>query len=142
MSGVHLKGVLYLPPLPPRRVYVIEVDPGDMLAIVWQGGTMPWAWARLPGIERQSSTIRWKWSRVARSRALAIGTTSAVTADSARVAALLARLKKGPPKRVGRLVGHVEGERVCDCCDRADEYNGFDSGPTIFTCPKHCACHD
>lgn len=31
----------------------------------------------------------------------------------------------------------------CDCCERADEYNGFGSdGPTIFTCPKHCPCHD
>lgn len=30
----------------------------------------------------------------------------------------------------------------CGCCDRADEYNGFGSGPTIFTCPKGCGCHD
>lgn len=29
------------------------------------------------------------------------------------------------------------------CCDRAGEYNGFGSdGPTLFTCPKHCSCHD
>lgn len=29
------------------------------------------------------------------------------------------------------------------CCDRAGEYNGFGSdGPTLFTCPKHCGCHD
>jgi hypothetical protein len=30
----------------------------------------------------------------------------------------------------------------CDCCARGDEYNGFASGSTIFTCPKKCACHD
>ncbi len=29
------------------------------------------------------------------------------------------------------------------CCDRRDEYNGFGSdGALIFTCPKHCPCHD
>lgn len=28
------------------------------------------------------------------------------------------------------------------CCDRRDEYNGFASGPSIFTCPKRCTCHD
>jgi hypothetical protein len=28
------------------------------------------------------------------------------------------------------------------CCDRAGEYNGFASGPTSFTCPNHCSCHD
>ncbi len=28
------------------------------------------------------------------------------------------------------------------CCDRRGEYNGFASGPTIFTCPKNCSCHD
>lgn len=29
------------------------------------------------------------------------------------------------------------------CCDRAGDYNGFASdGPTIFTCPNSCACHD
>lgn len=28
------------------------------------------------------------------------------------------------------------------CCERAGEYNGFGSGPTIFTCPVHCCCHD
>ena len=31
----------------------------------------------------------------------------------------------------------------CTCCERGDEYNGFGSdGPTIFTCPKSCTCHD
>lgn len=30
----------------------------------------------------------------------------------------------------------------CACCDRAEEYNGYGSGPTIFTCPKNCGCHD
>lgn len=28
------------------------------------------------------------------------------------------------------------------CCDRRDEYNGFASGPTKFTCPRNCSCHD
>lgn len=28
------------------------------------------------------------------------------------------------------------------CCERRDEYNGYQSGPTIFTCPKRCGCHD
>ena len=29
------------------------------------------------------------------------------------------------------------------CCGRAGEYNGYGSdGPTIFTCPKNCGCHD
>ena len=28
------------------------------------------------------------------------------------------------------------------CCDRRDEYNGFDSGPLLFECPKNCQCHD
>jgi len=28
------------------------------------------------------------------------------------------------------------------CCDRRNEYNGFNSGPHIFECPKGCACHD
>lgn len=28
------------------------------------------------------------------------------------------------------------------CCDRANEYNGFSSGPLLFTCPSHCCCHD
>jgi len=29
------------------------------------------------------------------------------------------------------------------CCDRAGTYNGLGSdGPTAFTCPRSCACHD
>lgn len=28
------------------------------------------------------------------------------------------------------------------CCDRADEYNGFASGPLLFQCPRSCSCHD
>ncbi len=36
-----------------------------------------------------------------------------------------------------------ETETPCDCCDRADEYNGFGSdGPLLFVCPKDCQCHD
>jgi hypothetical protein len=37
--------------------------------------------------------------------------------------------------------GHENGGKWV-CCPRAGEYNGFDSGPTIFTCPNHCSCHD
>ena len=28
------------------------------------------------------------------------------------------------------------------CCERRGEYNGYASGPLIFTCPNHCSCHD
>lgn len=28
------------------------------------------------------------------------------------------------------------------CCDRAGEYNGFDSGTRLFICPQGCGCHD
>ncbi len=28
------------------------------------------------------------------------------------------------------------------CCDRRGEYNGYHSGPLLFTCPNHCSCHD
>ena len=32
---------------------------------------------------------------------------------------------------------------ACPCCARAGEYNGYGSdGPTTFTCPAHCSCHD
>lgn len=34
------------------------------------------------------------------------------------------------------------GKPDCDCCERAGEYSGYGSGPTIFTCPKSCGCHD
>ena len=30
----------------------------------------------------------------------------------------------------------------CDCCPRANEYNGLASGPTGFLCPERCPCHD
>jgi len=39
--------------------------------------------------------------------------------------------------------GYESGGTAPKCCDRAGEYNGFGSdGPTIFTCPNHCGCHD
>ena len=39
--------------------------------------------------------------------------------------------------------GHDRGGQGEKCCERAGEYNGFGSdGPTKFTCPKHCSCHD
>lgn len=100
-----------------------------------------WRWSRLPGIGYLPMTIRWTWTRARRHRAQATGICSTETSNRARVEALRRRLLE-VPKRVGRLEGHVEGERVCDCCERANEYNGFDSGPTIFICPKHCSCHD
>lgn len=30
----------------------------------------------------------------------------------------------------------------CDCCPLGGVYNGFASGPILFTCPKNCTCHD
>lgn len=38
--------------------------------------------------------------------------------------------------------GHGRGGTQAPCCDRAGEYNGFDSGPVAFHCPVHCSCHD
>lgn len=32
--------------------------------------------------------------------------------------------------------------KTCDCCDQGGKYNGFHTGPHLFECPKHCACHD
>lgn len=33
-------------------------------------------------------------------------------------------------------------KKPCDCCPRAEEYNGYQSGLLSFTCPENCACHD
>ncbi len=43
-----------------------------------------------------------------------------------------------------RCLGHELPPREIDfkCCDRAGEYNGFASGPLLFTCPESCSCHD
>lgn len=39
-------------------------------------------------------------------------------------------------------VGHDRGG-TSQCCERAGEYNGYGSdGPTTFTCPTSCSCHD
>lgn len=38
-------------------------------------------------------------------------------------------------------MGHGRGGRHC-CCDRVGEYNGYGSGPIIFSCPENCSCHD
>lgn len=50
------------------------------------------------------------------------------------------------PPRKGKTLCEVfanEPKPKCTCCARGDEYNGFGSdGPTSFTCPKHCPCHD
>jgi len=47
---------------------------------------------------------------------------------------------------VGFLFGEARAAAPPDayrCCPRAGEYNGFGSdGPTTFTCPNHCSCHD
>jgi hypothetical protein len=37
--------------------------------------------------------------------------------------------------------GLGRGGRGPRCCDRAGQYHGDHSGPTSFTCPKHCGCH-
>lgn len=35
------------------------------------------------------------------------------------------------------------GPLACACCAAGDIYNGFGSdGPTFFTCPSSCPCHD
>lgn len=44
-----------------------------------------------------------------------------------------------PTLRPPRVVVCTEAK---PCCDRHNEYNGFASGRLLFTCPKHCACHD
>lgn len=47
-----------------------------------------------------------------------------------------------PAPDPAECVGHERGG-AGKCCERAGEYNGFGSdGPTIFTCPKSCSCHD
>lgn len=39
--------------------------------------------------------------------------------------------------------GHRNGNTGPPCCKKAGKYNGYGSdGPTIFTCPKSCSCHD
>jgi hypothetical protein len=40
-----------------------------------------------------------------------------------------------------KCVGH-NGLGQWQCCARAGEYNGFDSGPLVFVCPEGCSCHD
>jgi len=36
----------------------------------------------------------------------------------------------------------IQKSGKCTCCERGGEYNGYHTGPTIFTCPKNCTCHD
>ena len=47
---------------------------------------------------------------------------------------------------VPRVLGLMDREPLSPtrgCCDRMGEYNGYGSdGPTTFTCPRSCACHD
>jgi hypothetical protein len=45
-----------------------------------------------------------------------------------------------PYRFLYECVGHERGGSY-QCCDRAGEYNGFASGPTIFQCPDGCSCH-
>ncbi len=48
----------------------------------------------------------------------------------------------GPPLRAA-CPGYNGKGTAPPCCERAGEYNGYGSdGPTTFTCPKHCGCHD
>ena len=47
------------------------------------------------------------------------------------------------PDRSKVCPGMETGGTAPPCCDRAGEYNGYGSdGPTIFTCPAGCPCHD
>ena len=51
-------------------------------------------------------------------------------------------------KKLGELeADHAERLKNCchgdhKCCERADEYNGYGSGPVSFFCPHSCQCHD
>ncbi len=46
-------------------------------------------------------------------------------------------------KRLAKmLLAKSECSKTNPCCDRANEYNGFSSGPLLFICPKGCPCHD
>jgi hypothetical protein len=56
--------------------------------------------------------------------------------------AAVAAERNATPDRSSECPGFDNGGTGEPCCDRAGEYNGFASGPTIFTCPKHCGCHD
>lgn len=56
MTGVHIRGAIWLPPPPRRRIYTIAITKTDVLAIVSQGETTPWAWARLPGVSVRTLT--------------------------------------------------------------------------------------
>ena len=48
-----------------------------------------------------------------------------------------------PPNPRDECPGHGRGGTDPPCCDQAGRYNGYGSdGPTIFTCPNHCSCHD
>lgn len=47
-----------------------------------------------------------------------------------------------PWVKADECVGHGRGG-TGRCCDQAGKYNGYGSdGPTIFTCPRGCSCHD
>jgi len=46
------------------------------------------------------------------------------------------------PRPEDACSGHGPRRTGPPCCDRAGEYNGYASGPLIFTCPKRCSCHD
>lgn len=49
----------------------------------------------------------------------------------------------GLPTKELECPGHERGGQGEPCCERAGEYNGFGSdGPTTFTCPHSCSCHD
>jgi hypothetical protein len=67
----------------------------------------------------------------------------AAAADLANAAAMMRRrAAQQNAKRRDECVGHDRGG-TGRCCDRAGEYNGYGSdGPTTFTCPKQCSCHD
>lgn len=52
----------------------------------------------------------------------------------------LVALDESPWENTSEITSDCTEENPC--CERRGEYNGFGSGPTIFTCPNHCSCHD
>ncbi len=85
------------------------------------------AYGRTP--ERAARLARWEGARAAVLRRLAV-------------------LPIAPLRPATTPLADRRDERKpCDaehpCCPRRDEYNGYGSdGPTIFTCPRQCPCHD